>query len=305
MLTKSRKTHIWGILLLLLTWLATMLNTGSASAAPTPPSGPDRYTSITVDYITYKWWLLEWEDSDLVCEINIEHEGLPTLGEVYIDCGEGVYAAWVDCGEGVYAAWVEQEACHPIVLKEDTSQCPGYYLHLAASELKEREIAMALPPPVIWLTLEGCTTESTTNRCERPPTLVLRGDEPLSGEKITRITGAETDNKGITLTFWAYSSYGDSSHVFDARLRVSLAEDEEFDRFWYVDILSPQWRGEANASCAEIWDTLPPIGGVPEWLSTPQEVSELKSDISYTYLAGNLISRHIVDAADSKLLNLR
>ena len=305
MIAKKGKARIGGVFLFLLSWFAAMLNTGKALAAPDPPPGPDRYTSITVEYTSYEWWLLRWEDSEIVCEINIEHEDLPTLDEVY-----------VDCGEDLYTAWVEQNACPLEILSKTPSDCPGYYLHFASSMPKEREVSIALPPPVVWIELAGCITESTTNRCELPPILVLRGDEPLSGEKILRITGeldgesfscnsaicelplTETEEEGITLTVWVNSSYGDSSLVFDARLRISLAEDEDSgDHFWYVDILSSQWRGEANASCAESWDAFPPIGGVPEWLSTPADVSELESDFSYTYLAGNLISAGIVDAS--------
>ncbi|RLD01320.1 MAG: hypothetical protein DRI32_09535 [Chloroflexi bacterium] len=301
---KKRKIQTRGIYIFLLIWSFTIFNTGSVSAAPNPP-GPDRFTAITVEYTSYEWWLLRWGNSEVVCEINIEHEGLPTLGEVY-----------VDCGETLYTAWIEQEACPVDIYKEDSSQCPGYYLHFNTSTLKDREVAIALPPPVVWIDLENCVVDGTTNRCDLPPTLVLRGDEPLAREEITSINGesdgesfscdsascnlplSETDDGGITLSFWATSSYGDSSSLFNARLRVSLVEDEEKKaHFWYVDILSSQWRGEANASCAETWDTFPPVGGAPLWLTTPDDISELQSDISYAYLAGNLISNGIVDAS--------
>ena len=313
MTAKKRKTQLGGIFIFLLIWVSTMLNTGKVFAAPLAnPSGPDRYTAITINYTSYEWWLLEWEDSELVCKLKTEHEGLPTLGEVY-----------VDCGEDLYTAWVEQDACPDEIFREDTAQCPGYYMHLNDSEEKEREIAVALPAPVIWIDLEECVAEEGTNRCERAPMLVLRGDEPLPGEKITRITGelggepftcdsafcelplSETDEDGIDLTFWASSSYGDSSQLFNAHLRVILAKksgdkeetEKDQDEFWYVDVLSSQWRGEANASCAKTWDAFPPVGGVPFWLSTPEDISKLESEISYTYLAGNLISQGVVDAS--------
>ena len=302
---KKRKTTIGGIFLFLLSGLLALLNTESVFAAPEPPSDPDRFTSIVVEYTSYEWWLLRWEDNEVVCEMNIEHEDKPTLDEVYIDCGEALYTAWL-----------EQEACPPEVISRKPAECPGYYLHHSSSTPKEREIALALPPSVVWITLEGCFPKDGTNRCDLPPTLVLRGDEPLSGEKILRINGeldgesfscdsalcelplSETDEEGITLSFWADSSYGDSSHLFDAHIRVIYMEDEETnEHFWYVDVLSSQWRGEENASCSESWDAFPPIGGVPEWLSTPENVADLESDLPYNYLAGNLISRNIVDAS--------
>ena len=305
MLAKKRKKHIKGFLTLLLAGIILTLNVGNVFAAPDPPPGPDRFTSIVVDYTTYEWWLLRWANSELVCEINIEHEGLPTLGEVY-----------VDCGETLYTDWVKQDACPIEILSENPSDCPGYYLYFNSSMPKEREVAVALPPPVVWIDLENCTVDGITNRCDLPPTLTLRGDEPLSGENITRISGnlngepfscnsatcelplADTEEDGVNITFWATSSYGDSSYLFDARLRVSPDENEDGDYFWYVDILSSQWNGEASASCAESWDTFPPIGGVPEWLSTPNNVEDLESDFPYVYLAGNLISRNIVDASE-------
>jgi hypothetical protein len=49
----------------------------------------------------------------------------------------------------------------------------------------------------------------------------------------------------------------------------------------------------------------PPVGGPPEWLTTPKQSEELSSDIPYTYLATNLIVQGAVDASactDSGLL---
>jgi len=304
MASTHRHTRIVVFVIFLFSVLFAALNPGSAFAASDPPPEPDRYTSLVVDYTLYQWWMLRWEDSEVVCELEIEHEGLPTLDEVY-----------VDCGEDLYTAWVEQDACPPITLNKNPKQCPGYYLHLASSLPKQREVAIALPPPVVWLKLDGCIAEGGTNRCDDAPTLLLLGDEPLAAEKIIEIKGelddepfactgancelplVETDEEGVALTFWAYSSYGDASYPFDANLRVLFQEDEDGEPFWYVDVLSAQWRGEPNPSCAETWDAFPPVGGVPEWLTTPETVADLESNENYVYLAGNLINQQIVDAS--------
>lgn len=304
MAIKKENTHVGKFLFILLSGLILALKAEIVLAALSPPSGPDRYSYIISAYTRYEWWLLRWEDSEIFCEISIEHEGLPTPWEVY-----------VDCGEGLSVAWFEQEDCPTHILKNDPSQCPGYYLHLAATIPAERETPIALPPPTVWITLQDCTVEKATNRCESPPILVLQADEPLSEEKIISINGekdqeafsctgdiceiplSETDEDGITIAFWANSSYGDTSQLFDAHLRVSPAEDEENKLFWYVDVLSSQWRGEANASCAISWDAFPPFGGVPTWLSTPEDVGDLESDSEYTYLAGNLIAQGVVAAS--------
>jgi hypothetical protein len=68
---------------------------GSASPSEAPP-GPDRYSITTVDYIKYFWWMIYWGESEVECEIEVDHDGLPTPGDVYVDCGEDLYDKWVE-----------------------------------------------------------------------------------------------------------------------------------------------------------------------------------------------------------------
>jgi hypothetical protein len=63
-----------------------------------------------------------------------------------------------------------------------------------------------------------------------------------------------------------------------------------------VDVLSSQFQGEPVASCSDVWQTFPDIGGPPTWLTSPETVEELRSEVSYYYLAGALITYGIVDA---------
>jgi hypothetical protein len=51
------------------------------------------------------------------------------------------------------------------------------------------------------------------------------------------------------------------------------------------------------ATCSDSWGVFPPVGGSPEWLTTPRQSEELSSDIPYTYLAANLILQGAVDAS--------
>ncbi|MCX6034984.1 MAG: hypothetical protein NTV38_08410, partial [Chloroflexi bacterium] len=145
------------------------------------------------------------------------------------------------------------------------------------------------------------------------PTLVLTGEEPMEGEHITGLAGrmngtaftcdpvcqvdlAPTDENGLYLEFWAISSYGDSSVLFDGRVRVT-ASDDPVDPAWYVDVLSTQWRGPSLAACSQTWKTFPPVGGVPAWLSTPPSAEDLATHIPYEYLAANLIQQGLADAS--------
>lgn len=272
-----------------------------AAAASAPP-GPDRVTVITVDYTAYEWWVASWEKNRVVCSITVDHKGQPTLGEIY-----------TECGEDVYDIFVEQRPCTDF----NTHYCKGYYMFLVDTRPASREMAVALPPPVVWLSLEDCTevTSAGTNVCEYAPKIVLTGEEPLPNEYILSIEGTldgepfscdpicklrlqPTGPEGAALNFWAWSSYGDSSELFSAQVRVTQVDLGNPDApSWYVDVLSSQWQGTRLATCAETWQSFPPVGGPPDWLSTPRDSAGLNSDIPYAYLSANLILQGVVDAS--------
>jgi len=274
---------------------------GVAAPSQAPP-GPDRFSVVTVDYTKYFWSLNRWSTGKVECKIEIDHEGVPTPGDIY-----------VDCGEDIYNIWVTQDLC----TESDTRFCKGFYVVLVDSQPAQKEISTKLPPPSVQVTLENCDPvyTSSTSICEFEPILVLTGVEPLPDYTIIGIEGLYsgqtfncgaicrlklpvTGEEGITLQFWAYSSYGDSSEMFDALVRVALADEGNPDRsFWYVDVLSSQWAGVPVASCVQAWSALPPIGGPPEWLSTPTQSESLGTDVPYNYLAANLIRQGLVDVS--------
>src|SRR5512140_2486517 len=273
------------------------------ASAPAAPPGPDRVTTITVTYTAYEWWMATWNKNVVVCDLVVDHEGQPTLGDVFQNCDNTVYLKFKD-----------QPICDFFA---DRRQCKGYYLVLINTTQSERQMTVILPPPTVTLTLEGCDSVSRagTNICQNQPILVLTGQEPLPNEHIVAIEGtmdgqpfscdptckmslSPTDADGVALQFWAWSSYGDSSNVFNAQVRVAAAGDNNPDQnSLYVDVLSSQWQGVRLASCADTWNTFPPVGGPPAWLSTPQDASELSSDIPYSYLSANLILQGAVDAS--------
>ncbi|MBI3162842.1 MAG: hypothetical protein HYZ23_10040 [Chloroflexi bacterium] len=275
------------------------------NAASAPP-GHDRYTFMTVNYTAYEWVLATWEDQVPLCNIIIDHEGIPFAGEIYRDCGETVYENWIDPDV--------QKPC----MNTNKHLCSGYYVHALKSYSAQKEIPAELPPATVWVSLEGCqpVLSAPTNICETSPTLVITGEEPLPGHTIIRIEGTYdgrsfncndpvckfeipgTVEEGVTVEFWAFSSYGDSSLVYSALVRVQQADTGDPDSHsWYADVLSSQWRGHAVATCSDSWGAFPPVGGPPVWLSTPKLSEELSSDIPYTYLAANLIKQGIVDAS--------
>lgn len=295
------RRRLWTLSLALAFAVSVYASTPKEAAAQgTTPPGPDRYSVTVVDYTKYFWWMFYLGEDDIECKIVTDHEGLPTPGDIF-----------VDCGEDLYEEWIEQKPCQEI----DVNSCQGLYLHLVDTKPAQKEIASPLPPPTVQVTLENCDPvyTSSTSICDSDPILVLTGIEPLSDYEIISIEGLYegqpficdaicrlqlpvTDEDGFIIQFWANSSYGDSSVVFDALVRVAITDAGDPDRiFWYVDVLSSQWMGVPVASCVEAWGALPPVGGPPEWLSTPTASEALGTDIPYNYLAAQLIRAGAVD----------
>ncbi|HEY3313350.1 MAG TPA: hypothetical protein VGK00_17040 [Anaerolineales bacterium] len=275
------------------------------AAAPTPmplPPGPDRYTSMTVDITMYKWWLAAWRDNNVYCSFYVDYGGLPSENDIVSACGQDLFDNWK-----AYSKPCEET---------DSRNCPGYYFIQISSKPAKRDITIKLPPPEVKVSLEGCEPDSS-GWCTQQPSLVLTGDEPLPNESIKAISGmagtdpftckgktctfklSETKPTGVRLTFWAYSTYGDSSKVFDALLRVinDGAQGTRLTPRWYVDVISSQWVGAPIASCAAAWESFLPTDGLPQWLSTPPSSEALKSNIPYDYLAANLITQGVTDAS--------
>jgi hypothetical protein len=280
--------------------LSLLFGALGVSFTPVAADIPARLTTIVVSYTEYQWWLMSWDHNMIVCQAFIDHEGLPTVGDIVRECGQEVALSW----------WTTPPC-------PDTINCKGLYLFAISSEPKEKEVILKLPPATVWVTLEGCDPVPPENRCVDIPTLVLTGEEPLPDERIVAIQGsidglpfgcqdqvcklplAATPLFGSRIEFWADSSYGDATEHFTAQVRVI---DTGFSAApgtsgWYVDVFSDQWNGPPIASCTRIWEALPPIGGPPPWLSSPEGFQLLASAEPYYYLAGRMISGGLVDAS--------
>ncbi len=281
--------------------------TGNVRAADNSTVNNGRQATIVVTYTRFEWWLLQWSDNQLLCHVYIDHEGLPTANDILTDCGGPIYRQWINT---LPCSGLDQGAIAP-------SGCIGLYLYFIGSAPAEKKVTIDLPPAEVDVTLSGCTPTPPENLCPVIPSLHLEGVEPLPNEQITAIhvsiNGVETTCQGsacdvplnptpvagTTIEFWADSSFGDSSAVFSAMVRVidSGVSASPTSGGWYVDVLSSQWKGNAIATCAEVWQAFPPIGGVPNWLSTPEDPAFLATEQPYSYLAGRLIAAGVVDAS--------
>ena len=211
MQTPNRRTlHFW-LISLLVAFVALLFATSAGFAAPAPPPGPDRYKVTLVKYTAYEWYMATFKLNQIVCKIVVDYEGTPTLEDIYIDCGDELTDQWV-----------AQEPC----LKPKANKCDGYYIFPTGSYPAEKEVAMELPAPAVWLDVIDCSAVSSqsTSVCEYIPKLVLTAQEPLPEQYITRVEGRlngqsfscegdtciiglqPTDEKGVLLEFWAYST---------------------------------------------------------------------------------------------------
>ena len=292
--TRARTGWVSAFCLLLVSVI--FIGIRGVSAAGKQPPGPDRFAVILQNYTSYQWWLTSYGENKVVCSIVIDHDGLPSGGEIFDTCGQDIYNEWI--------------VTSPCTSNDD---CSGFYLQLVKTEPAQRKLGVQLPPPDVWVSLKGCVPYKSTFRCDNLPTLVLTGEEPVDGEHITGLAGTADDkpftcdavcqvdlvatsDAGLNLQFWAESSYGDSSDVFQARVRVARSADPA-DQFWYVDVISTQWRGDPLAGCSQIWDKFPSVGGEPDWLTTPQRPEELATNVPYEFLAANLIKYGVANAS--------
>jgi hypothetical protein len=286
--------------------LILMLGWGSAwVVSADEEGGPERTYTKTIEVMEYTWWVAQWSDNEVLCELNIDHEGLPTGGEIY-----------ADCGEDVFEKWKETMPCEKASIGGDTSTCNGVYLHYVRSQIVEREVIEDLAAPQVWISISGCRPFLYGYRCQGTPFLELVAEEPLPFEHITAVhaemAGEEYScvseichiplvdefAEGTTVEFWADSSYGDESPTFSALVRTIRMEpyEQPSESSWHVDVLSTQWVGEPLQACSLTWGAFVPMEGLPLWLQTPDNPDDLASNEPYELLAGHLIHWGFIEA---------
>ncbi len=305
-----------GVILLLAGGLfaAALHLTAPVRAEEETPEAYKRLTTLDISYTAYEWWLVRWKGNEITCRFLVDHEGLPIDDEI---------STW--CGSTLYNEWKATRPCSLSGPEQSTQDCPGMYLYRFTSLPAKKSVEVELPLPSVWVSITGCSPQPPGNACDTPPNLLLSGEEPLPNEMIISIQGfvggepfvcsgdscslplRPTGQQGINIEFWAESSFGDASPHFNALVRVLprgdfMSPDQRSSdpTLFYVDVLSSQWRGGALASCSDVWQSFPPVGGPAPWLTTPDDPQNLFSDISYYFLAGMLIANGQVNADECR-----
>jgi hypothetical protein len=266
------------------------------------PEGPQRVESFLTPYTIYHWWLTTWESGNVVCELFLEHEGQPTDLDIFNACGDSILEEWQ--GKGSCAS-----------LTTGDPACSGYYLHFKGSYQSQRTVLINLPEPEVTISLLECNPHPDDGRCLALPRLQFTAIEPLPNEEITRIEVSIEGNQsicegnicivelqptlyeGVSFSFYARSSYGDTSPFYHGLLRLlATPEKDQTPAGWYLDVISPQWRGTQQRSCSLTWEAFPLPGGSVDWLTTPTAGDFLSTEGPLYYLAGALIRSGTVDA---------
>ncbi|OGN98165.1 MAG: hypothetical protein A2Z71_05125 [Chloroflexi bacterium RBG_13_50_21] len=303
----ERLIRLFRLYLVCLFLMVILFGTGSVHAADVSTGGIERKATIAITYTRYEWWLLRWSNNQIQCQVYVDHEGWPTAEDVLTDCGGTIYNQWINTQP---CTGLDDGQIPP-------SGCTGLYLYFIGSAPAEKAIEVDLPPSLVYLSLSGCSPIPPENLCPTVPSLHFEGEEPLPNEQISaihvKIENVETTCQGgtcdvqlqptrlagSTIEFWADSSFGDSSAIFSAMVRVidSGVAVSPTSGGWYVDIISSQWQGSDLATCSQVWQAFPPVGGVPDWLSTPEDAAFLATEQPYSYLAGRLIAQGVVNAS--------
>jgi hypothetical protein len=266
---------------------------------------PERFKLIEVEYTEYEWWLVYWQDGTLACNLYLDQDQLPSNVEILNQCGKKIFDLWINSSPCIWAESNQPEACS------------GMYLFPRGSQKNRREMEIVLPAPKIWVELVNCISVRGTELCAELPSLKIIAEEPLPNERIEKVQGTinkipfvcfdstcelplrVTGEEGYSIEFWAESSFGDSTNRYQGRIRVAESiNDIPYTSGWRVDIVSDTADFTTMSGCAQIWESFPPLGTLPEWLSNPQNKYLLETDQPYTYLAGQLIHRGYVDTSD-------
>lgn len=272
-------------------------STVSADSIQLPKFPPNRRTLYNLRTTVYHHWMLTNAEAPKVsCHIYMAVIGEPADGEVLGYCGFSVYLLW------------QQGVCKQIPDRE--GPCTGLTLHYIGPIQDQLKVSIKLPGTLAYSRLSNC---GPWGICTDHPRMVFGGYEPLNNHEIVRVTirledgqeficaGREcsldmpfTEANGIEVSYYATSSYGDDSLIEKFKMRNIILADGTY----LFQLLNTPWDNQIPAASA-YWEFFPSLDIQNiEWLRDIRSAGELQTSHDYALLAGVLILRGDVSAAN-------
>lgn len=245
------------------------------------------------------WQLASWQNGATVCDLFVYHTDRPTPNDVYQSCGRKIQTEWLTtppCGGGGGA------------------YCSGLMLRFISLGTKEITKDVPLPDINLWVETVNCVPGQL---CNDRPELRVVAEEPVGGAYITKVhvryeqtektydgTNGQfklplTADKGGWLLYWADSSLGDESKLFEVKFRSVLLKGGDTPSY-RLDLLTDDWLESLPAGSA-MWEIFPSTNQqLPMIYEQPVAMEYLATANPYSYLAAHLIRKGIVDGRSCK-----
>ncbi len=241
------------------------------------------------------WQLLRWQDGATVCNLYVRHGNQPTSDDIVQTCGQKTLDDWLTT---------------PPCTGVGGGYCSGLMLRQVSPKMGTTTGELALPDISIRVETVNCIPGQV---CTDRPELRVIAEEPVDGHQITRvhvrIEGTEkiyegtegqfrlplTADNGGWLTYWADSSLGDTSKLFQVKFRAVKLDGSDSPTF-QLDLLTDEWAENLPAGSAR-WEIFPTAGKpLPQIYEQPLAKEYLATANRYNYLAAHLIHKGLVDA---------
>jgi hypothetical protein len=243
----------------------------------------------------HHWMLTRLEGEKVGCNIYKAVIGEPTDAEVLGYCGWQVYFQWLD---GICKDTLDR-----------TEPCTGLTLHYIGPINEKLKVQIKIPGALAFMDQVNCGPWGV---CDQAPRLRFGGYEPLHSEHIETVririgdgdeyicegwdctmVMPQTEANGVQITYYVTSSYGDESLKENFFMRNIALPDGTY----LFQLIGTPWDKQIPADSA-YWEFFPQLNNYTPWLQEVTSPDQLYTEQDYNLLAGVLILRGDVSAAN-------
>ncbi len=287
------KTHAISFVLIL-TLLISVGVIHTKAQSTTTNNG--RFKTEHIQVTQYIWQLLTLADDKVVCEVTVEHSGLPTTDELIATCYQELFPLTPAQSATSAVTPTAGPTQQPTPLPFDFAGfLKKVYWHLKNTVRIDKEIQVALPDMGINIIAPDIPVIR--------PYVILTAYEPVPAYKIVSIKGqvnytnfecpqarCEVPLQGDSvIDFWATSSSGDDSIHMQATVRVTSSNGK-----YVVEIVKSGPFAAFTDACSQEWGIEPNS----TWATFPQSPDQLATNTTLYFLTARLISSGMVDASN-------